>query len=214
MPDGLTVGERRLHLDGEWGLLELSGFGRQYVQTYSFLYALRREEEDDETDERVEHAFAAYPWRGGWSAVDFYESLRARVPKRHRPRIVRIEYASPGFIDLALVLGVAITLRRIIKAVCDSINDVNSTYNNIQQGLRDRQLNRINVRRAQIDLRKEELDFAEHSADLLAGKIDFKQMDKIRELTPNEVVALKVLLSFYRRIRHLAKLQRDGQMRF
>lgn len=78
----------------------------------------------------------------------------------------------------------------------------------------ERQLTRINVRRAQIDLTSAEIEFAKQSADKLAEMIQFSQMDTIREMTPNQVVALKVLLSFYRRIRALAKLQKSGLMRF
>jgi hypothetical protein len=215
MPDELTVGDRRLQLDGEWGLQDLSGFGREYVQTYSFLYALAKAEDpDEELDERIQRAFAAYPWRGGWSAVDFYLTLRVVVPKRHRPRIVRIEYSSPGFIELGLVVAFALTVRRIVKVVCDSANDINSTYNNIHKGLTDRKLGRMDVRRAELDLTKAELEFARESADRFAGLIGFTQMDVIRKLTPNDLVALKVLLSFYRRVRALAKLEKSGKIRF
>ena len=42
----------------------------------------------------------------------------------------------------------------------------------------------------------------------------FTRMDKVRQLTPNELVALKVLLSFYRRIKQLAKLEKKGQLKF
>ena len=52
----LTVGGHRLEIDGEWGLLELSGFGRQYVQVYSMLYALQcgaEGEDEEEPDDRT-----------------------------------------------------------------------------------------------------------------------------------------------------------------
>ena len=132
MTDPVEMGTYRLALDGEWGLLDLSGFGRQYVQSYSFFYALRFEESDEIG--RVANAFAAFPWRGGWSAVDFYESLTATVPRRHRPRIVAIEYASPGYIELGLSLSAAWVVSAIVRHICESINRINSTYNAIQAG--------------------------------------------------------------------------------
>jgi hypothetical protein len=146
--------------------------------------------------------------------VDFYQTLRAAVPKRHRPRIFRIEYASPSFIELGLIVAFALTLRKSVKTVCDSINDINSTYNNIHKGLTDRKLGRLNVRRAQLDLTKAELEFSKDSADRFASMIGFVHMDTIRKLTPNDLVALKVLLSFYRRVRSLAKLQKSGHIKF
>jgi len=45
---------------------------------------------------------------------------------------------------------------------------VNSTYNSIQTGLRERKLGRIAVRRAEIELGREELKFAEEAFDQLA----------------------------------------------
>ena len=36
MADEPVAGKTRLSLDGEWSLLDLSSFGRQYVQVYSF----------------------------------------------------------------------------------------------------------------------------------------------------------------------------------
>ena len=73
----LEVGRHRLNMDGKWDLLELSSFGRQYVQVYSILYALHFGADKDDPDDRTHHAFRAFPWRGGWSAVGFYESLRS-----------------------------------------------------------------------------------------------------------------------------------------
>ena len=54
-----TVGRHQLDMDGEWGLLELSGFGRQYVQVYSMMYALHFGAEEEEPEERT----GARVWR-------------------------------------------------------------------------------------------------------------------------------------------------------
>ena len=48
-----TRGKHRLRMDGEWDLLELSGFGRQYVQVYSILYAFQFGA--DRTTQTTEH---------------------------------------------------------------------------------------------------------------------------------------------------------------
>lgn len=138
MPTEQEAARHRISLDGEWGLLEFSGFGRQYLQTYAAIYALANLPAEDEipADERVEYAFRAFPWKGGWSSVDFFSTLRYSVPKKHQPRVVEIEYASPGHIDLLLVVSIALVISRSVKHVADHIDRFNTVYNNIQKGIR------------------------------------------------------------------------------
>ena len=99
-------------------------------------------------DDRTLHAFRAFPWTGGWSAVDFYDSLRATAPKDHRPHIVAIEYASPGYIELAVVVTVALNIRRIVDHVCSSIERANATYSKLYKAAMDRKLLKVDARRA------------------------------------------------------------------
>lgn len=127
MADAPKLGTRRLPLDGAWSLLELSGFGRQYVQSYSFFHAIRFGA-DGEMEGMVEYAFRGFPWRGGWSTVDFYEVLQSIVPEDERCRVVAIEYASPGYIDLGVVLSAAVAISGIVRHICKSIDRANATY--------------------------------------------------------------------------------------
>src|SRR5262245_9714287 len=106
MPE--NIGKTRLGLDGEWSLENFSEFTRGYQDLYAFFHALQASgSADDEYGVRAHYAFRAYPWRGGWSAVDFYAALRAAIPVEERPRIVRIQYASPGLIELVQALAPA-----------------------------------------------------------------------------------------------------------
>ena len=98
-PHGVA-GSYGLRVDGGWGLLELSEFGRQYVQVYSVIHALAAEaEERGALENRLRRTLRAFPWRGGWSSVNFFKSLIDAVPDEYAPRIAKIEYASPGSID-------------------------------------------------------------------------------------------------------------------
>ena len=209
-----TRGRHRLGMDGEWGLLELSGFGRQYVQVYSILYALQFGADRNNLDDRTLHAFRAFPWTGGWSAVDFYDSLRAAAPKDHRPHIVAIEYASPGYIELAVVVTVALNIRRIVDHVCSSIERANATYGKLYKAAMDRKLLKVDARRAQLDLERAELEFAEDVTRRLAGTMGLDLTDELQSLTANPVVRMKILFSLYRRVRDLSKLQNSEQIRF
>ena len=84
MTDDPDVGRYSLKLDGDWDLQDLSVF-RQYLHVYSVMYALQVGSSQDESRTRTFHAFEAFPWKGGWSTVDFYEGLRHATPDRAGP---------------------------------------------------------------------------------------------------------------------------------
>jgi len=209
-----TVGRHRLEMDGEWGLLELSGFGRQYVQVYSMMYALHFGADEEDPEERTMYAFGAFPWTGGWSAVDFYDSLRIAVPADHRPRIVAMEYASPGYIELTVIVAVACSIRRIVDHVCSIIERANTTYSKLYKDAMKRKLLKVDARRAQLTLERDELEFAEEATERLAATMGLDLRGELKRLTENPLVRLKVLFSLYRRVRDLARIQHSERMRF
>ena len=217
MADEPVASKTRLSLDGEWSLLELSSFGRQYVQVYSFLYAIQHGAPPEDLDDgpfgfnRVLRAFEVFPWAGGWSAVGFYESLRVSVPEEYRPRIVAIKYESPGYIDLGVFLSSALAISALVRHVCTSIRQADQTYHQIYTHARERKLLR---RRADLELNLEELKFAEDAAKRLGTAMGFKGMDDLRRLTDNPVVQMKILLSLFRRVRGLAEFQNSDQIKF
>jgi hypothetical protein len=209
---------KRLELDGDWGLLEFSGFGKHYVQLYAFFYGVRELSSDGAAggDERVLRAFASFPWKGGWSAVDFFENLRYAIPRKDRVRIKEIEFASPGHIDLWALASATGAITATVTALTLAVNRVHNTYRNIQKGIREHKLGKIDVRRAELALAKEQLAFIDASIeDLSEGlKLAPEDLDTIKELSPQPLGTLKILLAVYRRARELAKMQANGQIKF
>ena len=210
----MLLGSHRLEMDGDWGLLELSGFGRQYVQLYSFLYVLESTGAEPEPDEATLHPFRAFPWAGGWSAVDFFDSLRVAVPPTHRPRIASIRYSSPGYIELTLAVAVALNLRKIVDHVCSSVERIHDTYNALYRGAQERKLLKLDVRRRQLVLDREQLQFAEEATNALLRMMNLGPLSAFFRLTANPVARMKILLAVYRRLRRLVKLRNSGQIRF
>ncbi|MGH8531507.1 MAG: hypothetical protein ACREV1_01975 [Gammaproteobacteria bacterium] len=210
-------GTQRLALDGDWTLFEFSQFARAYSQAYSVLYSLDptlSPDPEDEEFERIRHLYNAFPWRGGYSAVNFYESLRCRVPKQDRPAIKSIRYESPGWIELSLIVGVALSIKSIIKSFAGSVKQVNSTYHEIYKGMQNRKLTDLDIKRGEIELTREQRRFARESADELAERMHFERLAQLKELSDNEVASLKILLSLFRRSRDLWKIEQQGRIRF
>jgi hypothetical protein len=88
-------GSYTILMDGRWTLDDLYKFSHTYEQAYFALDAIVPSETEADND-RIERAFRAFPWRGGYSAVNFYNQLRYATPVGARPKIVSIQYASPG----------------------------------------------------------------------------------------------------------------------
>src|SRR5947208_2637497 len=109
------MSERSNHvllMDGRWEIQDLYSFPHLYAEAYAFLYAA--EFAGSEKNVRFKDAFQRYPWRGGYSAVNFYHDLYEDIPPGHRPVIVSITYSSPGAIELALIAVIASQIERII----------------------------------------------------------------------------------------------------
>ena len=202
----------RIEIDGEWTLNDLYEFPYTYTQAYSFLYSLMVDDVID--DEKLIITFAVHPWRGGFSAVNFFHYLYELIPKAQRPTIVSIQYSSPGWIDLSLVLAVGIALRRIVYNLCDATLRIDDTYNKIYKGAQQRKLLSLESKSAELKLDREHLKFLEESAETFAKLLGFERLEELNHLAPNKLAALKMLLAFYRRVRKLKEYQNKKKLKF
>lgn len=148
----------QLGLDGRWGLEELSDTTKDYIQLYGFAYSLipdlstaRREE--------IDYIYGMFPWRGGYSTVNFFNQLFHKIPAKLRPEFQRIQYASPGFIELTELLAVAVMVAHIVTTVCKSLGSVHDLYRSIQKASVDHKLSKINLAKEDLDLKQRQITF-------------------------------------------------------
>ena len=204
----------KLRLDGRWNLEELSEATRDYTQLYGFAYSLlpdlplaRREE--------IDYIYGKFPWRGGYSTVNFFNQLFHKIPPKLRPEVERIQYASPGFIELSELLLVAVTVAGIVKAVCSAINAAHDTYRKIQKGSVDHELAKINLVKEELELTQRQIAFCESSAKQLVqvfGLTEAQEQLIDKRVQGNPVMKLKILLSVFRRVEPLAEKQNEGKL--
>lgn len=212
MPELTDDDSYRIMLDGEWTLSDFGELPHTYSQVYAFVYGL--ELPDDFEGYEAILRFAGYPWRGGYSAVNFYKQLQSSVPRRDRPRLRSIQYASPGWIELSLVVTVALSARRIIKACVVSASELNSLYQEIYKNLHERKLLRIEAKEAELRLEEKQLQFMETSSKKLARLLKIPAIEVIRAQSPTRLAELKMLLSLFRRARKLADYEKAGKASF
>lgn len=193
-----------IQMDGRWTLDDLYKFPRTFEQAYFALDALTLS--DSQVDfERVDRAFKAFPWRGGYSAVNFYNQLKYATPINARPAVSSIQYASPGWIDLSLILEQAQLLAAIVAAVAGSIAGCNALYNKIMTDLQRRKLLRIEVEKERIALGHDELKLIGEYNKQMAEMLQLDSPDALDSRTGKPLASLKILLSVYRRVRTLAE---------
>ena len=206
-------GSYRIKLDGEWTLEDLYIFPRTFEQVYFLLYSLSRDIIDIDLDS-VEHAFSAFPWQGGFSAVGFYDQLKYATQKNFRPEIVSIEYASPGHLDLALFVRVAQGIGVTIALIAPHIKTLSAAYTAIYRDAQSRKLLKIKVEHEEIRLAKKEMEFVLSANKKLARMMHLEDLPEIERRAGHPYRAFKILLSLFRRLRTLAEYKNDGKAEF
>lgn len=199
----------RIALDGRWNLEQLSDVTREYIQLYGFAYSLVPDLSSSRVNE-IDHIYGKFPWRGGFSTVNFFAQLFHKIPMNLRPEVQKIQYASPGYIELTEILAVAATVAAIVKAVCFSINSANETYRNIQKASAIHELSKVNLAQAQLKLTQAQIDFCSDSSEKLSkvlGITDAQDELIDAKVQGNKVMKMKILLSVFRRAYPLAEKQ-------
>lgn len=199
----------RIELDGLWSLHDLYDFPRVHAQVYAFFYVIETPtllRGDDFAAPFFEH-----PWVGGYDSVNFYHQLQSRVPRKARPDVVAIRYESPGWLDLSLLAGAAISIRIAVSSFIAAGERLNHLYTSIQRGIHDRKLARVDIKRKELELDRDQRQFARESGQELAVVMQFPHLEALRELTGDDLRTLKILLAHYRRVRSLARFQKNGQ---
>lgn len=197
-------------IDGRWSLEDLYRFPRAFEQVY-FAFEAISPTDTLESEQRISRAFAAFPWQGGYSAVSFYNQLKYATPVAQRPTVTRIQYASPGVIELYLNVDLAILIGSVVTAIAGSIGVCNKVYNSIHSDLQNRKLLRLEVERKKLELARDELKIVLEMSETLAQMLELPSAKFLHERTNDPLKSLKILLSVYRRVRTLAEFKLKGK---
>jgi hypothetical protein len=157
--------------------------------------------------------FTRHPWKGGFSTINWFSDLYYVIPPKDRPQVLSMQYASPGWIDLGLFVGAAVSIRAMLIAISSAVRHVNETYNQIQKGIHERKLNKLKLKETELKLDREDMSFVIESCEQMAKLMGFKHLKQLHERTKNPYVSLKMLLAFYRRLRDLKEFEEKGKTR-
>lgn len=210
----MQKGEYPIAMDGHWELNDLYDFSRNYEQVY-FLCDSLAPYQDRTWDEHVsiDRTYKKYPWKGGYSAVNFYNGLN---PHGKGLKISSIHYASPGWIKLEVTSNYVKDIALSVKKIAGGIDAANKEYKKIYDFLGAKNLRDFKDRKSMLKLTDEHSVAINECGDRIASIIGIKliTMERLNAKTGSALISLKILLSLFRRIRNLVKYQTEGKINF
>ncbi|RQW69056.1 hypothetical protein EBB56_18585 [Halomonas sp. YLB-10] len=192
-----------LKLDGDWYLEELVNLPKTYDQLYSFVYTLKNLIRDS-VSSNAERIFSNYPWKGGFSTVNFYRDLNAVIPSFHEPKVDSIQYASPGQIRLELLRSVSSSVEELVNTCFKNREALTAHNKGVAGFLRDKEFSKVDGSDAGIVISKQDREFLSKGVSEFCRLMDISACEKdILRLSGNELVAVKIVMSVYRRVKRL-----------
>lgn len=199
-------------LDGDWFFSDLDKFSRVYSQLYSFFYCAKPRFITS-IGERVGSLLRA-PWAGGFSRVNLFEALSMLVPSLHDLQIKRIEYASPGKVEIEALASVGESISLAVGAYLENGEAVKHSVKAINQVFSAAKLKKRDLSGSSdetLPLRRENIEYLKTQTQCLAHSLHIaEEFDAMCANSPNHVVSAKVLLALVKRVERLAIMQRTG----
>lgn len=198
-------------MDKRWELDDFYEFPHAYSQTYSFIYCLDSEL-DEKNAKRINYALENYPWRGGYSYVNIYTVLANRVPKEHKPEVARIQYASPGFMDILLNPDVAFRVAKSVGFLVAAGVTATEGYMHIRRTLNKIESDKNKQKIKNIEYSEKEVKVLISLIEELSKNIGFRNFYELNNRTKDPIVTLKILMAHYRRLTIIGNFVREGKL--
>lgn len=195
----------------DWTLEDLYVFPRTFEQCYTFIYCLDSDLPARDK-EAIDNAFSNYPWAGGYSYVNFYQILRTRIPPKSRPKLRSIHKASPGWIELALNLDVAVEVAKSVALISGSSAAAAAAYKKAWTLLLSLRTEREKAKTEQLRQKKSQVKEVRETCNELAKCMGFTSLADLHKRTKDPEISLKMLSAHYRRMRTLHEYEAKGKV--
>ena len=189
--------EERIAIDGDWDFEDLSKFPSLYSSIYSLIY-LAQPSAGNATEGRP---FEAFPLRDGFSSVHFFNSLKDAVPADDKSEFRAMSYASPGAIVFKLDPEVASIVRGVYNRFKASPEDFWTEYKTIHKTLKEANYLGADVMTIALDPAMD--DYLKRLGRQFSEELGGLDYDTILAKSVNSLMAIKIILGFFRRLARL-----------
>lgn len=205
-----------LLVDGEWDMPEFGQFYQRYSDIYSFLVATKNWKDSNlhlGTRQKIMAAFRDRPFKGGFSYVHFYHALNDNLARTERLNLDRIQYASPGHVDIQGRDDIFEDIKEIVPHFLDDRTAIQEEYSKLHSYLSKARFLKLPGERYPKD--DPTASFILKSARGLATRMQAPDFEVVCHLADNNaLVAAKIVLSFYRRLDEAAAFFAQGRVAF
>jgi len=202
-----TEGSYTIEIGGNWRFEDLTVFTTEYQKLYGFYYHLIAD-----IDAPWGRDTGAYPWRGGYSTVHFFNRLYGTIPYSRKPRLKSIRYASPGWIELQAVIEVVHQISGVVASLATTTWAAYECYGRIQKMLSELKISNISAKERELELADKYAAFIGDALDEMSSHLGEQDKARILEMAPNELAALKLELTVFRRLKPLVELENAGKL--
>jgi hypothetical protein len=203
-------GDYTVFMDERWSMEDLYQFPKAFEQAYYFTHFFGSSSAGDLSS--LQSALEQYPFEGGYSVVNFYKLMKGRSASAARPKIAKIRYASPGWMDLFLDLPTALEVAKHVAAyigggavVVKSVRSLQKTVYEIYDESRKRGLSKTMIAREYA----EELN---RLSDEVARSFGFDNYKMLKEVARDPLEAAQLLLAHERRLKQLVEYVDKGKV--
>jgi hypothetical protein len=204
-----------LPIDGDWFFSDWDRFSGLYGQLYAFFYCTK-----SQFITNIGQKIGRYlrsPWEGGFSRVNLFQALQGYVPSLHDLEIKKIQYSSPGQIEVEALPAVAGRVSDALRGYFRNESNILECEKAINSFLSSSKLRRRDVSRLsdeQIGLTRDQIQFLLRKIAEVSEWIGIHdEIKAISQQSPNAVVTAKVVVALVGRIRRLAEFQVNGQLK-
>lgn len=203
----------RFLIDGNWDARDFARFSGKLADTYSLVRIAEKLDDEiaDEDKNLLVNLIEERKWQGGGSYGGFYSDAREKTKRDYPLSVAGIEYHSPGYIDMR---GHEDTLNEVVSAISiyranrESLDEQYRSLHNLlkREGLltADRLANFESASSA---------GFAVQRAIRLGDRLGLPNTELLSRLAGPAPVFIKVILSFFRRVRDLSLFYAEGRVR-
>lgn len=184
-------------VEGGWSVKEWGEFPHVFTKVYSLLYGL---------DVLHLPRLKTYPWRGGFSAMHFFDRAAKRIPSEDRPSVSAIQYASPGFMRFDLHGPTADQVGVCIANYKSNNHSLAAAFAELTTYIREHRLND--------EVSLDDSKWQSHAAALTKGALavlggfDVIEEKAFVKACARPFEAAKIAMAFYRYIRILAEFEK------
>lgn len=201
-------------IDGAWEAVDFSSFYSKLSDLYAIFYAKRKLSDPNSASgliSSIRNSVQDKMWRGGGSYQGFYGNFMSVLPSMLPLRVSKIQYASPGQIDVQGDAEILDDVVDIIELGTHRIEEAQKAYNDVDRILSKEKLKKA---RPHVNFSSKTIeDFVKKRCDKILTEINFdNQGDLFRSCDENVLVYAKVVLSIFRRLRGIQKFFAEGRL--